>query len=228
VRRFRDAKGVLHIVGQGSAPDDHFPAPPDRMITQTGLTPVALGPSYPTLPRPSLPAWPEPTVSLRRDKQGRLVIQNAPRRGATKGDKEDVRSQLAPVLLEAAYLFALPVSLVEAVIKVESNFQPAALSPKGAMGLMQLMPGTAKFLGVTDAFCPRENILGGTRYLRLLLDFFGQSLPLALAAYNAGFQRVIDAGWRVPEIKETQDFVAKVMGHYYLREKQYAAQRLLL
>jgi soluble lytic murein transglycosylase-like protein len=132
------------------------------------------------------------------------------------------------MLMEAAFLYGLPVSLIEAVIKVESNFQPAAVSPKGAMGLMQLMPGTAKFLGVENAFSPRENILGGTRYLRLLLDFFGQSLPLALAAYNAGFQRVIDAGCQVPNLKETQDFVTKVMGHYHLREKQRLPQRLIL
>jgi len=131
--------------------------------------------------------------------------------------------------VEAAHLFGLPVSLIEAVIKVESDFQTAAVSPKGATGLMQLMPGTARFLGVEDPFCPRENILGGCRYLRLLLDFFGQSLPLALAAYNAGFQRVIDSSCQVPDIKETQDFVTKVMGNYYLREKlRYYNQRLIL
>jgi hypothetical protein len=227
VRRFRDGKGIIHIVGKGPAPEGALPAPPDRMIAQAGLPPASPGFLHQPLPGPPA-AWPEPTVALRKDKQGRLVIQNAPRGHVPKGDKEEICRRLSPVMVEAAYLHGLPVSLIEAVIKVESNFQPAAVSPKGAMGLMQLMPGTAKFLGVEDAFSPRENVLGGTRYLRLLLDFFGQSLPLALAAYNAGFQRVIDAGSQVPNIKETQDFVARVMGHYHLREKQRLAQRLML
>jgi hypothetical protein len=217
VRRFRDGKGVIHIVGKGSAP-------PDLPLASQGIAQSALSQAHTGPPA----AWPEPTVALRQDKQGRLVIRNAPRGTARGGDKEEICRQLAPMLMEAAFLYGLPVSLIEAVIKVESNFQPAAVSPKGAMGLMQLMPGTAKFLGVENAFSPRENILGGTRYLRLLLDFFGQSLPLALAAYNAGFQRVIDAGCQVPNLKETQDFVTKVMGHYHLREKQRLPQRLIL
>lgn len=218
VRRFKDDKGVIHIVGKNPAPGGRHPVFRNQMTTQASLPPVMAGALIPT---------PPPTVALRRDKQGRLVIQNAPR-GPTKGDKEKMYRQLAPVMVEAALIYGLPVALIEAVIKIESNFQPRAVSPKGAMGLMQLMPGTANFLGVEDAFCPRENVLGGCRYLRLLLDFFGQSLPLALAAYNAGFQRVIDAGCQVPDIKETQDFVTKVMGHYFLREKQYLTQRLIL
>ncbi len=225
VRRFRDGKGTIHIVGQ--APAGALPFPENRLAAPAGL-PSTLGTNLnPALPPPL--NWPEPTVALHRDRQGRLVIRNAPLgRAALQGDKEEIHRRLSPVMVEAAFLYGLPVSLIEAVIKVESNFQPAAVSPKGAMGLMQLMPGTAKSLGVDDAFSPRQNILGGTRYLRLLLDFFGQSLPLALAAYNAGFQRVIDAGFQVPNIKETQDFVARVMGHYQLREKQRLVQRLML
>ncbi len=171
----------------------------------------------------------ESTILVRKNKQGALVIGNVPARPFLNMDKEEVRCRLEPILMEAAWLTGLPVSLIEAVITVESNFQPAAVSPKGAMGLMQLMPGTAEFLRVEDPFCPRENVLGGARYLRLLLDFFGQSLPLALAAYNAGFQRVIDAGYQIPAIQETQDFVTQVMGQFYFREKQrYYTKRLLL
>jgi len=83
------------------------------------------------------------------------------------------------------------------------------------MGLMQLMPGTASDLGVRDPYCPRENVLAGCRYFRYLLDTFNQSLPLALAAYNAGAHRVVNAGYRVPGIKETQEFVTDVLENYY-------------
>jgi soluble lytic murein transglycosylase-like protein len=127
---------------------------------------------------------------------------------------------LEPIILEAARSYRLPVALIHALIKAESNFVPWAVSPKGAMGLMQLMPGTATFLGVTDPFCPRQNILAGCRYFRLLLDFFCDSIPLALAAYNAGYQRVIDAGHRIPPIKETQEFVTQVLERFYASIKR--------
>ena len=87
------------------------------------------------------------------------------------------------------------------------------------LGLMQLMPGTAASLGVRDPFGVRENILAGCRYFRQLLDYFQGNVPLALAGYNAGYNRVISAGCQVPAIKETQEFVTQVMGLYYLLEK---------
>jgi hypothetical protein len=237
VRRFRDGNGIIHIVGRGPARANSLQAGsplPDRTIATPRLPfPSASGlrGTYPDPKASGLlpPGRKESTVLMRKNKQGALVIGNAPARPLLNVDKEEVRSRLEPILTEAASLAGLPVSLLEAVIRVESNFQPAAVSPKGAMGLMQLMPGTAKFLQVEDPFCPRENILGGARYLRLLLDFFGQSLPLALAAYNAGFQRVIDAGYQIPAIKETRDFVTQVLGQYYLREKQrYFNKRFIL
>jgi soluble lytic murein transglycosylase len=106
------------------------------------------------------------------------------------------------------------------MIHVESYFNPRAVSKKGAMGLMQLMPGTAQLLGVQEPFNPRENIHGGCRYLRMLIDSFGGSLPLALAAYNAGPQRVVACGYRVPEITETQEFLTRVIGRYLTEEKK--------
>ncbi|MFP3867517.1 MAG: transglycosylase SLT domain-containing protein [Desulfobacteraceae bacterium] len=124
-----------------------------------------------------------------------------------------------PMVQEAARRYYLPVPLIHAVIKVESDFVPGAISPQGAQGLMQLMPATANSLGVKDPFCPRENVLAGCLYLRLLLNYFHQSLPLALAAYNAGYPRVVTAGYRVPDIKETRDFVTRVIGLYLHYEK---------
>jgi soluble lytic murein transglycosylase-like protein len=150
-----------------------------------------------------------------RDRRGRLNISNLAPPGQAGRAPPLAVAALEAVILEAAQSHRLPVPLIQALIKVESNFVPWAVSPKGAMGLMQLMPGTASFLGVTDPFCSRQNIQAGCRYLRLLLDFFGDSLPLALAAYNAGFQRVIAAGFRVPPIKETQEFVTQVLERYY-------------
>lgn len=101
-------------------------------------------------------------------------------------------------------------ALVKSVIRAESSFDPFAVSSKGAQGLMQLMPGTARMHGVREAFRPRDNVDGGVQHLRMLLDRYGGNLPLTLAAYNAGSGRVEAAGG-IPNITETRDYVFKVL-----------------
>jgi soluble lytic murein transglycosylase-like protein len=106
---------------------------------------------------------------------------------------------------------ALSPKLLHAVIEVESGYEPRAVSRKGALGLMQLMPATAQRFGVRDAMDPAQNIRGGALYLRWLLDYFRGDLRLALAAYNAGELAVVKAGYRIPPLAETIDYVPKVL-----------------
>jgi soluble lytic murein transglycosylase-like protein len=115
-----------------------------------------------------------------------------------------------PLILEHATRQSLRPELVRAVIQVESGFNPRALSPKGAMGLMQLMPATARRLGVNNPWDPAQNIRGGTDYLRRLLDEYDGNEELALAAYNAGSGAVAKYGRRIPPYRETRDYVRKV------------------
>lgn len=104
-------------------------------------------------------------------------------------------------------------NLVTSIIKAESNFNPNAISKAGACGLMQLMPNTAKSLGVTNIFEPKENIEGGIKYFKGLLDEFDQNLPLALAAYNAG-PAIVKKTNDIPPIDETKNYVEKVLKFY--------------
>jgi hypothetical protein len=121
--------------------------------------------------------------------------------------------ELEPLIHEVSQQHNLPPSLIKAVIRVESNFNPAATSPKGAQGLMQLMPGTADDLQVVNPYDAQENVGAGTRYLKMLLEKFNYRLPLALAAYNAGPKRV-DQHRDVPPIRETRNFVRDVCENF--------------
>jgi soluble lytic murein transglycosylase-like protein len=109
--------------------------------------------------------------------------------------------------------YSLDPALIHSIIATESGFNPKAVSPKGARGLMQLMPATAQRLGVKNSFDPEQNIQGGVKYFRSLMDNFNNDLKLSLAAYNAGENLVQRLG-RVPEIKETQNYVQSVTARY--------------
>ena len=122
-------------------------------------------------------------------------------------------SKFDSIIKAAAEKFNLDPDLIKAVIRQESNFNPNAVSKAGAMGLMQLMPETAKWLGVTNPFDPVQNIFGGAKYLRMLLDKFNGNLELALAAYNAGPANV-EKHKGIPPFKETQDYVRNILYFY--------------
>jgi len=123
--------------------------------------------------------------------------------------------RFAIIIDDAAWKASLDPALVHAVISVESGYNPAARSPKGAVGLMQVMPETAMRYGIADpAVSPEANLRAGTRYLSYLMTLFDQRIELVLAAYNAGENAVLRYGHRIPPFRETQDYVPAVMAKY--------------
>lgn len=122
------------------------------------------------------------------------------------------------LIAEASKKHGLSFSLLKALIKVESDFNPNAVSHAGALGLMQIMPQNTKALGINDPFSPWESIMGGAYYFKKLLNRFDDNLPLAIAAYNAGPTRVARLK-SIPPIKETEDYVQKVIKYFYAYKK---------
>lgn len=136
----------------------------------------------------------------------------APSLGAAWGDCDRLTErEIGPLLARGARENALAPELLRAVVRRESGFHPCAVSRAGAMGLMQLMPGTAASLGVHDPFDPEQNVLAGSRFLRQLLERYDGDLGLALGAYNAGPGRV-DRSGGIPPIPETQNYVRGILG----------------
>ncbi len=135
-------------------------------------------------------------------------------------DNDSISMAMNGYIQEAATKHGVDPLLVKAVIKAESNFDVTAISTKGAQGLMQLMPATAKALQIADPLDPMENIAGGTKYLRSLLDSYNWDMELSLAAYNAGPGNVKGS---IPNIPETKIYVSKVLGNYRLYRKNKSA-----
>jgi soluble lytic murein transglycosylase-like protein len=163
-----------------------------------------------------------------RDASGSLVVSNTRPRNveavrsyavpasedvrATRNVSVDRAQTYDDLIVEHSRRNGVRPSLVRAVVQVESAFNPSAYSPKGAMGLMQLMPATARDFGVRNPFNPEENVRAGVAYLRQLLDRYGNNEELALAAYNAGPGAVDKHGHNIPPYRETRDYVSKVNG----------------
>jgi soluble lytic murein transglycosylase-like protein len=180
-----------------------------------------------------LPAPASAQIYSWRDANGHLVLGNTPRSGAGQGAGVVVRSYPVPksniirttsraasdrvlmydgLITDHARLNDVRPDLVRAVVQVESAYNPYARSPKGAAGLMQLMPATAQQFGVKNAFNPEENIRAGVAYLRQLLTRYGNNEELALAAYNAGPNAVDRYGENVPPYAETKNYVLRING----------------
>jgi soluble lytic murein transglycosylase-like protein len=155
-----------------------------------------------------------------QDANGILTLSDRPQNAEAKAIRVPVGPVIKsrshpvfdPIIQEHASQQGVRADLVRAVIQVESAFNPRAVSPKGAMGLMQLMPATVKQFGVIDPFNPAENIRAGVTYLRQLLDKYSNNVQLALAAYNAGPSAVDRYGAQIPPYKETRNYVTKITG----------------
>lgn len=143
------------------------------------------------------------------------VIINVPAPRRTTHVNPANRKRFAALISSVAREHRLEPALLHAVVTVESGYNPGARSTKGAAGLMQLMPDTARRYSVRDIWDPRQNLDGGARYLRDLIGLFKDNLPLALAAYNAGEAAVIQHGHRIPPYPETRSYVPRVLQHYH-------------
>lgn len=158
-------------------------------------------------------------TNARPDRPGVTLLIREVGEGAARPETPDAAGQAGSTrfdaaIADAARAFALDVALLRAVISVESNYLPNAVSRKGAVGLMQLMPETGKRYGVLNLFDPVQNIRGGAQHLQYLLKKFDNQLGLALAAYNAGEHAVERHGGQIPPFPETTDYVDKVTARY--------------
>ena len=162
----------------------------------------------------------EPVVRQQRPKLSAYTNNSRVLIPGTTADWDPDPDYYNEMIHEAANRYHVDPRLIKSVIRAESNFNYLAVSRKGALGLMQLMPATADDMQVFDPFDPKDNINGGTRYLRKMLGLFNGNIRLALAAYNAGPNKVIELG-RVPKFKETVNYIRKVQ--YFYKEYKKAS-----
>lgn len=172
-------------------------------------------------------------ISAYVDSSGRIVFSNdpppapepapaAPPDSASPNSSFSSQEHIDSLIEQSAGYHQVDPDLVRAVVQVESNYNPFAVSPRGAMGLMQLIPGTARRFGVSNAFDPAENLDGGIRYLKHLMEIFDGNLELSLAGYNAG-ENAVARNRRVPPIRETRDYLRKINALYPLRRPSRAS-----
>ena len=186
----------------------------DKGIFSRGVVPVLTA----LLLGAACPAYAD--IYMYVDEDGVFHFSNTPTSGKYRLYMRERGRRAAPdtgrfddIIRSAASRHGVEFPLIKAMIKVESNFDPRAVSRKGAKGLMQIMPENFARLNISDPFNPRQNIMGGSYYFKQMLDRFDGKLSLALAAYNAGPTRVEQLG-AIPPYPETRDYVKKVMRYY--------------
>ncbi|MEO5362749.1 MAG: transglycosylase SLT domain-containing protein [Magnetococcus sp. DMHC-8] len=195
---FVDKHGVLHLTDR---PND------------ARYRPVQLANHY--VAKPTRPGTKGPAVYWTRDtRQGTMVSWVPLRYGRDGGAPAGQQQRFREIILTVAQQTGLQSALLHSIIRAESNFDPDAVSPRGAVGLMQLMPATARQYGVMDITDPATNVHGGARFLADLLKQFNNNLELSLAAYNAGPTTVIRYGGMVPPYPETRQYVDRVLRYY--------------
>jgi hypothetical protein len=217
-----------------------------KPVTTTAVNPTATAPTKPTGPNPiwiylvdgakfrvdqvqeqADGAWysrHNVSIFLAKERISRIEYESpeAPAANTKNADWTSGDTAIDQLIRTNAHRFGIDPYLVFLIIEKESRFHPRALSPKGAMGLMQLMPGTARRLGVRRPFDPAENIRAGTQYMRELMDLFGGKVDLVLASYNAGEGAVLKYGRNVPPYRETRDYVKTIGKRYGLNGRQGA------
>jgi soluble lytic murein transglycosylase-like protein len=203
------AAGLASVALWAAGPVEAETAAPRRITTaiHPDLRTGKLVRSVTVTPRP---------VAEQRVSKAPVAVATAPKAPPSTGLDEAIEQIAAQVSLSS--------QVIHSVIKVESNYDPFAVSPKGARGLMQLIPSTARRFGVSNVFNPAENIQGGSKYLKYLLDLFGGNYALALAAYNAGEAAVARYGG-VPPFPETQNYLILVLRQLQEAQKAEAAKQ---
>ncbi|OYT72002.1 MAG: hypothetical protein CFK52_06475 [Chloracidobacterium sp. CP2_5A] len=206
-----------------AAPLSQAPLSDTPALSQSDASPSPAGAPEPAAPSADAPdGAPLSELIARQDANGNWVLvsralpppKKSPMPAAPLAPIASGKPELDAVIMEMATKHGVDPRLIVEVIRQESGFNPYAISPAGAKGLMQLIDGTAARMGTRNVFDVRQNIEGGVKYLRMLLDMFNGDVSLALAGYNAGEHRVIRNGYQVPNIAETRHYVKAILARY--------------